>query len=50
MEKIREKLSYLAWYDVSEDKKIAFIENLYKLAYINYDNFMRKYWQNLCLS
>jgi hypothetical protein len=44
---LKQKLEYFKWYDVNESEKIAFIEKLYKLAYINYHNFMQKNWQNL---
>jgi hypothetical protein len=50
MKNIKEKLKYLEWYDIDEAEKIAFIEKLYKLAYINYENFMQKNWQNLGIS
>ncbi|MFK7779774.1 MAG: hypothetical protein QM490_01390 [Candidatus Gracilibacteria bacterium] len=36
-----EKLKYLKEYDISEEKKIRLIENLYKLANINFNNFIK---------
>ena len=37
----QEELKYLKNYDMSEDEKIRFIENLYRLANINFNNFIK---------
>ena len=41
----QEELKYLENYDMSEDEKIRFIENLYRLANINFNNFIKNNWQ-----
>jgi len=42
-----EELEYLVKYDISEEDKIKFIENLYRLANINLNNFIKNNWQIL---
>jgi hypothetical protein len=37
----QEELKYLEQYDISEEEKIKFIENLYRLANINFNNFIK---------
>ena len=37
----QEELKYFQKYDISEDEKIRFIENLYRLAHINFNNFIK---------
>jgi hypothetical protein len=39
--KYLDELKYLERYNIDEDKKIIFIENLYKLANINFSNFIK---------
>lgn len=39
------ELKYLEKYEVDEEKKIRFIENLYKLININFNNFIENNWQ-----
>jgi hypothetical protein len=36
-----EELKYLEKYDISEEDKIIFIENLYRLANMNFNNFIK---------
>jgi len=43
----QEELKYLEQYDISEEEKIKFIENLYRLANINFNNFIKNNWQIL---
>ena len=43
----QEELKYLEKYNISEEKKIRFIENLYKLANINFNNYIKNNWQIL---
>lgn len=43
--KIQEKLHHLKDYDVSEEEKIQFIDQLYQFNYHIYDMYMRN-WQN----
>ena len=42
---IQEKIKQLKDYDIDEDRKIQFIENLYKLANISYDLYIKN-WQD----
>ena len=37
----QEELKYLEKYDISEEEKIRFIKNLYRLANINFNNFIK---------
>ena len=37
----QEELKYLKRYDISEEDKIEFIENLYRLANMNFNNFIK---------
>jgi len=37
----QEELEYLEKYDISEEDKIKFIENLYILANMNFNNFIK---------
>ncbi len=41
----KEELKCLEKYDVSIDEKIKFIENLYRLANMNFNNFVENNWQ-----
>jgi len=43
----QEELKYLEKYDISEEEKIKFIENLHRLANINFNNFIKNNWQVL---
>jgi len=43
--KIKEKLKYLKNYNIPINKKIEFIEKLYKLANISFDIYSKN-WQN----
>lgn len=40
-----QELKYLETFDMSEEQKIKLIENLYKLAHINFNNFVKNDWQ-----
>lgn len=40
MQKYSRELEYLRKYNMTEEQKIKFIENLYRLAYINFNNFI----------
>lgn len=44
MQKYKE-LKYLEKYNMSEEEKIRLIEKLYKLAHINFNNFIEKNWE-----
>lgn len=35
-----QELKYLEKYNMTEEEKVKFIENLYRLAYINFNNFI----------
>ena len=37
----QEELTYLKQYNMSEEEKLKFIENLYRLANINFNNFIK---------
>ena len=37
----QEELKYLEQYNMSEEEKIRLIENLYRLANINFNNFIK---------
>ena len=37
----QEELKYLQKYNISEEEKIRLIENLYRLANINFNNFIK---------
>lgn len=43
----QEELTYLKQYNMSEEEKLKFIENLYRLANINFNNFIKNNWQIL---
>jgi len=36
-----EELKYLKKYNMTEEQKIKLIQNLYRLAYINFNNFIK---------
>lgn len=40
-----EELEYLKWYNIDEATKIRYIEDFYKIAHINYKDFIRNNWQ-----
>lgn len=40
-----DELEYLEWYDISDEEKIEFIEKLYRLAHMNFNNFIQNNWQ-----
>lgn len=44
-DKYSKALKYLEKYDISEEKKIRFIDNIYKLANHNFNNFIKINWQ-----
>lgn len=46
-EKYKDKLKYFENCDTSEERKIRFIENLYKLAHHNFTQFKKLHWQEL---
>ena len=37
----QEELKYLEKYNISEEEKVKFIANLYRLANINFNNFIK---------
>lgn len=39
------ELKYLEQYDMTEEQKIQLIENLYRLAHINFNNFIENNWE-----
>lgn len=41
----KDELKHLEKYDISEEKKIRFIDNIYKLAHYNFNNFIKTNWQ-----
>lgn len=41
-EKILDKLKYFENYDYDDEVKIRFIENLYKLAHLSFDSYVKK--------
>lgn len=45
MEKYTEELKFFEEYEMSEDRKIKLIENLYRLANINFNNFIENNWE-----
>jgi len=45
MEKYAKELKHLEEYDISEERKIRFIENLYRLANINFNDFIENNWE-----
>jgi len=45
MSQYTKELKYLEEYDISEERKIRFIENLYRLANINFNNFIENNWE-----
>ena len=42
-----EELKYLKQYNISEENKIRFIENLYRLAHFNFNSFIENNWEKL---
>ena len=42
---INKYLKYLERYNMSEAEKIRLIENLYRLAHINFNNFVENNWE-----
>lgn len=40
-----DELTYLEWYDISEEEKKKFIERLYRLAHMNFTHFIENNWQ-----
>jgi len=40
MQKYNHELKYLEQYNMSKEKKIKLIDNLYRLAHINFNNFV----------
>lgn len=44
MQKYQE-LIYLEKYDICEDIKKKLVENLYRLAHINFNNFVENNWE-----
>jgi len=41
--KVLDKLKYLENYDYEDEVKIKFIENLYKLAHLSFDSYVKKF-------
>lgn len=42
---VNKYLKYLEIYNMSESEKIRLIENLYRLAHINFNNFVENNWE-----
>ena len=40
---ILDKLKYFENYDYDDETKIRFIENLYKLAHLSFDSYVKKF-------
>jgi len=40
-----DELTYLEQYDISEEEKKKIIEQLYRLAHMNFNNFIQNNWQ-----
>lgn len=40
-----QELKYLEKYNICEEEKIKLIENLYRLAHINFNNFIENNWK-----
>lgn len=40
-----DELKYLEGYNINNEEKIRFIEKLYKLAHMNFNNFIENNWQ-----
>lgn len=45
MEKYAEELKFFEKYDMSEERKIKLIEDLYRLANILFDDFVENNWE-----